>query len=146
MISRDLPKSWSPATPFIHAGADGQPFIQGWRCVNCRAPYLCERIACARCCSTDGFVSFVAATAGTVHTYTVVHRSYPNVAVPFVSAVVDLDDGLTLKGNLCDIPMSPETRIAGSRVRLFFAAAHGAKTPDGTAYLAYFFSPCELSP
>jgi uncharacterized OB-fold protein len=44
------------------------------------------------------------ATRGTLYNYTVVHRSLPGVPTPFVSAVIDLDGGGSIKANL-DAPL-----------------------------------------
>lgn len=43
-------------------------------------------------------VSF--ARHGSLYNYTVVHRSFPGVITPFVMAIVDLDDGPTVRGTL----------------------------------------------
>jgi len=58
-----------------------------------------------------------------------------------VSAVVDLDDGLTLKGNLIDIKPDPVEIPFGMPVKVVFGDANGQKTKDGTPYLSYFFTP-----
>jgi uncharacterized OB-fold protein len=139
------PQVWSPATRYIRSDAAGKPFIEAWRCDACGAQYLEERIACARCGSTEGFAAFAAAGRGSIYTYTIVHRSYPGIAAPFISVVVDLDDGLVLKGNLLRVASVPTPSIGGMRVQLIFAEAGGAKSPDGRPYLAYFFEPLEIT-
>jgi uncharacterized OB-fold protein len=139
------PQLWSPATRFIRSDAAGQPFIEAWRCDTCCAKYLEERIACARCGSAVGFTSFTAAGQGAIYSYTIVHRSYPGIAVPFISVVVDLDDGLALKGNLLRVASTPVPSISGMRVQLIFAEATGVKSPEGLPYLAYFFEPAEIA-
>jgi uncharacterized OB-fold protein len=139
-----VPPVWSPATRFIRCDAGGRPFIEARRCDACGAQYLEERIACARCGAADGFTSFIAAERGTVYCYTIVYRSYPGIAVPFISVVVDLDDGLVLKGTLLRAASVPAPSIGGMRVQLIYAAAGGAKSPTGLPYLAYFFEPLEI--
>lgn len=129
----------------IRSDAVGKPFIEGWRCDACGAQYLEERIACARCGSADGFTSFTAAERGAIYSYTIVYRSYPGIVVPFISVVVDLDDGLVLKGNLLRVASVPTPGIGGMRVQLIFAEASGVKSPDGRPYLAYFFEPVEVT-
>ena len=66
-----------------------------------------------------------------------VHRSYPGIAVPFVSAIVDLDDGLTLKGTLRDVDIA--ILKPGMPVRLVIDNAGGAKDKDGAAYVGFHF-------
>ena len=36
------------------------------------------------------------------------HRSFPGIEVPYVSAIVDLEGGGTIKGNLINIEPDPE--------------------------------------
>jgi uncharacterized OB-fold protein len=141
----DATQVWLPATRCIRSDAAGNPFMEAWRCDTCGAQYLEERIACARCGSADGFTSFTAARRGAIYSYTIVHRSYPGIAVPFISAVVDLDDGLVLKGNLLGVASVPTPSIGRMRVQLIFAEASGVKSPDGRPYLAYFFEPLEIT-
>ena len=60
--------------------------------------------------------------------------------VPFISAIVDLDGGGVVKGNLIDFPPSPEAIKFDMPVRLVFKDA-GRKDKDGASYLSYFFVP-----
>ena len=49
---------------------------------------------------------------GVLHSFSVVYRSFPGIDVPYVSAIVDLDGGGTVKGNLINIePGSRENRF-----------------------------------
>jgi hypothetical protein len=45
--------------------------------------------------------------AGTLYTYSIVCRSFPGIEVPYISAVVDLDGGGTIKGNLIGVELGP---------------------------------------
>ena len=40
---------------------------------------------------------------GSFYSYCIVHRSFPGIEVPYVSAIVDLEGGGTIKGNLINI-------------------------------------------
>lgn len=56
---------------------------------------------------------------GTVHTFTVVHRSfYENLTAPFVLAIVDLDEGVRMTAHVVDV--EPATVRIGLRVRAEF--------------------------
>ena len=68
-----------------------------------------------------------------------VERSYPGVAVPFVSAIVDLDGGLALKGTLRGA--SAESLRMGLPVRLVFDDAGGARDKEGAPYIGFHFVP-----
>lgn len=129
-----------PALPFIKEDARG-PFIEGQRCRSCGAVLTGTRLACPACSSRDGFTPFRAAVRGRLHAYSIVRRSYPGVPVPFISAIVDLEDGLTLKGNLVNADPLPEALPPNMPVKLVFGDALGRKDKAGASYLAYFFEP-----
>lgn len=136
-MSTDL----KPAQKFIKFEADGRPYIEGKRCKSCAAVMTSEPLACPACGAHEGYERFHAAETGTLHAYSIVARSYPGVATPFVSAIVDLDDGLTLKGNLIGAPPTPETITPGMKLRVTFDDALGRTDKDGASYVAYFFEP-----
>ena len=94
------------------------PHLLAWVCDGCGASYLERRNGCGRCSGTL-FSRRTVPGSGTVKTYTVVWRNAPSVATPFVSCVVDLGDGLTVKSNLVDIdPAAVDTRVLGQPVVL----------------------------
>ena len=129
------------AMPFIRFDIGGEPFIEGRRCRACGAVMVDERLACPACGSSEGFDIFRGARHGKLHAWSIVRRSYPGVRVPFVSAIVDLDDGLSLKGNLIGTTAEPEALPPDMPVRLVFGDAMGRKDKDGNSYIAYFFEP-----
>jgi hypothetical protein len=71
----------------------------------------------------------------------VVERSFAGVAVPFVSAIVDLDDGLALKGTLRHVPFVALRQ--GLPIAVVFDDCGGAASPDGGSYVGYHFVPAE---
>ncbi|MBW8755125.1 MAG: OB-fold domain-containing protein [Sphingomonadales bacterium] len=128
-----------PGSSVIRIGADGRPWIEGFRCYACGAVVAEQTMACRRCASRDAPEGFRAADTGRVHSWSVVHRSYPGVAVPFVSAIVDLDDGLTLKGTLRGV--DPAAVRQGMPVSRVFDDAGGARDKDGVPYVGFHFVP-----
>jgi uncharacterized OB-fold protein len=137
----DAPATHVPATPFIKFGRDGAPFIEGLRCNACGTPSLNEQPGCPRCGSREGFTPFKASDKGALYVYSIVHRSFPGVPVPFISAVVDLADGLVLKGILQDVPADPAKIAFGMPVQVVFEEAPGQKSADGRPFVAYYFKP-----
>ena len=67
--------------------------------------------------------------------------SFPGIDVPYISAIVDLDDGTAIKGNLINIDPDPEKIEFGMPVEVVFDDALGRKDRDGNSYMAYFFQP-----
>jgi hypothetical protein len=77
---------------------------------------------------------------GKLYNFTVVYRNFPGVEVPFISAIVDLEGGGTLKGNLVDIVSSPEALKFDMPIKVVYRDA-GRKDAEGRSYLSYFFTP-----
>jgi uncharacterized OB-fold protein len=128
-----------PGNPVIRISADGQPSIEGFRCGDCRAVVPERTLACRRCASRGALEAFRAAETGRLHSWSVVHRSYPGVTVPFISAIIDLADGLTIKGTLRAVDAA--ALRAGLPVRLVFDDAGGARDKDGASYVGFHFVP-----
>ncbi len=79
--------------------------------------------------------------SGKLYSYSIVHRSFPGIDVPYVSAIVDLDDGTAIKGNLINVEPDPEQIPFDLPVDVVYADALGRKDRDGNSYLSYFFQP-----
>ncbi len=128
-----------PATGFIRVGEDAKPWITGFRCMDCGAVATEQTLACRRCTSRSPLQEFRASARGRVYSWTVVQRSYPGIAVPFVSVIVELEDHLTLKGTLR--VADHDSVHSGMPVRLVFDDAGGALDPEGAPYVGYHFVP-----
>lgn len=125
--------------PGLVVGADGAHLVAR-RCSACQAVLLAPTIACPSCGARGSFENFTVGESGRLHSYSIVHRSFPGVSVPFVSAVVDMDDGTVLKGNLRGVAAVPEALAFDMPVKLVFDDA-GRQDRDGNSYIAYFFEP-----
>jgi uncharacterized OB-fold protein len=130
-----------PGNGAIRLGADGSPRIEAFRCAACGAVFADRTLACRACASRTAPEPFRAAETGRLHTWSVVHRSYPGVAVPFVSAIVDLDGGPALKGTVRQV--DPATVRKGMALRLVFDDAGGARDKDGVPYVGFHFIPAQ---
>ena len=120
---------------------DGDPYLEGHKCGKCDAIYLGERSICSKCGTRDQMGTIKLASHGNLYSYAIVHRSFPGIDVPYISAVVDLDDGATLKGNLINVEPEPENIEFGMPIEVVFDDALGRKDRDGNSYLSYFFQP-----
>lgn len=128
-----------PGNSAIRIGADGRPWIEGFRCEACGAVVAQQTMACRACAHRVPPEPFRAAGKGRLHTWSVVHRSYPGIAVPFVSAIVDLDEGLALKGTLRGVAL--DGLRSGLPVDLVFDDAGGATDKEGAPYVGFHFEP-----
>lgn len=130
-----------PVVPFIKTSASGDAYLEGSICTRCDTTHLGQRLACAKCGARDQWLVKRLASRGTLHTFTIVYRSFPGVAVPYVSAVVDLEGGGSVKGNLIGVKPDPEHIRFGLPVELVFGDALGRTDAKGQRYLSYFFQP-----
>ena len=129
-----------PVVPFLKFEADGSPWLAGCECKKCGETFLGSREVCAKCGARGEMKPKRLAETGRLYNYTIVYRNFPGVPVPFVSAIVDLDGGGTLKGNLLDVEPDPKKIDFNMAVKVVFRDA-GRKDKEGNSYLAYFFVP-----
>jgi uncharacterized OB-fold protein len=127
--------------PYLKIPEKGDPYLEGYRCGGCGATFLGERSVCSKCGARDQMAAVKLPNKGQLYVYSIVHRSFPGIQVPYVSAVVDLEDGTAIKGNLIDVEPDPEKIEFGMPVEVVFADALGRKDKDGNSYLSYFFKP-----
>ena len=130
-----------PVVPYLKIPDDGDPYIEGHRCGACGAVFLGERETCSKCGARDQMATEALANKGELYSYCIVHRSFPGIDVPYVSAIVDLEGGGTIKGNLINIEPDPEKIDFGMAVEVVYDDALGRKDRDGNSYLSYFFQP-----
>ena len=108
------------------------PHLQARVCTGCGARYFDRRNACGHCGAREFTIKALPNT-GRLRAYTQVHRAAGSVPVPFISAVVELDDGAVVKANLRDAELSDIE--SGLRVRLTTFPA--GVDDDGTEAIAF---------
>lgn len=130
-----------PVVDFLRIPDGGEPYLEGQKCKACAAVFLGARRVCSKCGARDQIEAVRLANEGRLYVYSIVHRSFPGVEVPYISAVVDLEGGGTVKGNLIGIAPDPTKIEMGMAVRVVFKDALGRKDKQGNSYLSYFFEP-----
>ena len=130
-----------PVVEYLKIPDDGDPYLEAHKCGNCGAMFLGHRSVCSKCGARDQMNTVKLAEKGKLYSYSIVHRSFPGIDVPYISAIVDLEDGATLKGNLINVDPDPATIDFDMPVEVVYGDALGRKDRDGNAYLSYFFQP-----
>ena len=130
-----------PAVPHLKIPDDDDPYLEGCRCASCGATFLGTRDNCSKCGARGRMQTVRLANRGELYSYCIVHRSFPGIDVPYVSAIVDLEGGGTVKGNLIGVDPDPSKIDFGMPVDIVYDDALGRKDAEGNAYLAYFFKP-----
>jgi uncharacterized protein len=125
-----------PYVSYLELGRD--PHLVAQECRSCGALFLDRRNACAKCGKLD-FGPRRLAGDGTVRAFTIVYRASPDVRVPYVSAIVDLDGGGVVKANVVDVEPDPDQLRPGMRVRLTTFAA--GTDSEGTQAIGFGYRP-----
>lgn len=103
-IEKPLPRPTEDSAPFWAAARAGELRMQ--RCGDCGHLRFPPAVLCPRCLSdTAEWVRL--SGRGTIYSWVVVHQSqHPafNPDTPYVVAIVQLDEGPRLHGNLIDCP------------------------------------------
>jgi uncharacterized OB-fold protein len=131
-----------PIISYLKLPEDGEPYLEGWRCDACGEIYLEQRSTCGRCLARNRISGVRLSNSGKIYNWTIVHRNFPGVAVPFVSVIVDLDGGGTVKGNLIGIEPVPASIRFDMPVKTLFQPI-GKTDSAGHAYIGYFFAPAD---
>jgi len=90
-----------PILPFLELGSN--PHLRGSKC-TCGAVYLdVKRVACSKCGEQNKFSPLALSNKGKVYVFSVVHQSFPGIKTPYITAIVDLPEGVSVKANLLEV-------------------------------------------
>ena len=116
-------------------------YLNGSRCTNCNATYVGPRLFCAKCSSAGPFESIRLSGEGEVYVWTIIHQATPYVEAPYVAAIVDLPEGVSVNTNIVGIEPKPENVNFGMKVKMFTEKV--SEDREGNSYIAYKFKPIE---
>ena len=130
-----------PVVEYLKLPDDGEPYLEGHKCGECNSIFLGEREVCSNCTARGKIKPVKLSNKGKLYSYSITFRSFPGIDVPYISAIVDLDGGGTIKGNLIDCEPDPEKIEFDMPVEVVFDDALGRKDAEGNSYISYFFKP-----
>jgi uncharacterized OB-fold protein len=131
-----------PVVSFLKIPDQGEPYLEGLRCEKCKAVFLGARDVCSSCGERGKLKAEKLANKGELYVYSITYRSFPGVETPYVSAVVDLAGGGTVKGNLVGIDPDPKQINMRMPVEVIYKIAP-RKDREGNEYLTYYFQPAK---
>jgi len=107
----------SDSRPYWEGLQQGELRIQ--RCDSCSKAVFYPRSICPHCFA-DQLSWIVASGKGTVYSYTVAHQAFGSFAadVPFVVALIELEEGVRMMSRLLDAPR--ERVMVGAAVKVTF--------------------------
>ena len=120
------------------------PHRVGSKCPSCGAVYLdLKRLACSKCGGTGPFLQIPLSTKGNVWVFSVIHQSFPGIKTPYITAIVDLPEGVSVKSTLVDV--DPEELQKNPKMAFGMAvelvANVVAKDRQGNDVVAFQFRP-----
>jgi len=90
-----------PIVPFLKLGSN--PHLEGQKC-SCGAIFLDpKRVACSKCGETGQMKPIPLSNKGKVYVFSVVHQSFPGIKTPYITAIVDLPEGVSVRSNLINV-------------------------------------------
>ena len=130
-----------PVVEYLKLPEDGDPYLEGHKCGDCNSIFLGEREVCSNCTARGKIEPIKLSNKGKLYSYSITFRSFPGIEVPYISAIVDLEGGGTVKGNLIDCEPDPDKIEFDMPVEVIFDDALGRKDAEGNSYISYFFKP-----
>jgi len=115
-----------------------RPYLRAHECKNCGARFFDRRNACANCGGAE-FKSARLSNLGKLKAFSIVHRAAPTIPVPYVSGIVETNDGTTVRANVVDVEPDPEHVKLGMKVRLTTYAV--GTDENGTEAVAFGYAP-----
>lgn len=130
-----------PVVSFLKLPENGDPYLEGSKCQACGAVFPGYRDTCAKCGARDQMDTITLPNAGKLYSFSIVHRSFPGIDVPYISAIIALEGGGALKGCLINIDPKPENLTFDMPLEIVYQDALGRKDSEGNSYTSYFFQP-----
>ena len=132
-------KEQRPIVPFLVLG--DRPYLQGSRCKSCGATYLGKRMACSKCFSADPMDEVKLSNKGELHVFSIVHQSAPGIPTPYVAAIVDLPEGVSVRCTIEGVEPDPKNLKFGMPVEMFTQKV--ADDREGNEVIAFKFRPAQ---
>jgi len=130
------PKRQVPLVDYLHVGA--RPYLKANECTSCGARFFDRRVACGNCGAQE-FKKARVRNAGTVTSFTIVHRAAPGIPAPYISAIVETDDGTSVRSNVVNCEPDPAVVRLGMKVKL---TTYPIGVDDhGTEAIAFGYEP-----
>ena len=123
-----------PIVPILRLPEGEQPYLAGSKCTECGTVFLGDRMACSRCLSTEPLEQIRLSDRGELHVFSIVHQS-----VPYIAAIVDLPEGVSVRCNIVGVEPDPKNLKFGMALQMFTEKVHTDR--DGNDVIAFKFKP-----
>jgi len=130
-----------PIVPYLRLPeAPGEKaHLVGNKCKGCGLLYLGKRLVCGKCFSRE-LEEVPLSNEGELYVFSVVHQTAPGIPVPYIAAIVDLDDGVSVRANVEGLdPNKPDKSWFGTRVEMYTEKVRTDR--EGNDVIAFKFRP-----
>lgn len=133
-------KKERPIVPFLKLPEkEGEkPYLQGTKCRSCGTVYLGSRMACGNCFSQD-LEEMRLSDRGELYVFSIVHQTAPGIQVPYIAAIVDLPEGVSVRCNIEGVEPDPKNLKLGMPVEMFVEKIRTDR--EGNDVIAFKFRP-----
>jgi uncharacterized OB-fold protein len=132
-------KKATPQVPLVdYLRLGHRPYLSANECTNCGARFFDRRNACASCGKRE-FKKARVRNGAKLKAFTIVHRAAPGIPAPYVSAIVETDDGTTVRSNVVNCEPTPEAVSLGMKLKLTTYPI--GKDDEGTEAVAFGYEP-----
>jgi uncharacterized OB-fold protein len=76
---------------------------------------------------------------GELHVFSIVHQSAPGIPTPYIAAIVDLPEGVSVRCNIEGVEPDPKNLKFGMPVEMYTETVHVDK--EGNEIVAFKFRP-----
>ena len=130
-----------PILPFLRIpeNSNEKPYLVGNKCKSCGAVYLGSRMGCSRCMSTEPMEEVRLSDHGELHVFSIVHQSAPGVPTPYIAAIVDLPEGVSVRCNIAGVEPDPKNLKFGMPVKMTTEKIRTDR--EGNDVVAFSFRP-----
>ncbi|MHA1859723.1 MAG: Zn-ribbon domain-containing OB-fold protein [Candidatus Asgardarchaeia archaeon] len=130
-----------PGIPMLWRHADERYLLKGSKCETCGSFYMPARTICPKCRRKGKMVDYRFSGKGRVYSFTVIRVAPEGYEyyVPYVLAIVELEEGPHVMAQLVDI--EPEDVRIDMPVELAFRKIH-EDNPEGLITYGFKFRPC----
>ena len=129
-----------PGLPLLWRKTNERYNLVGTKCETCGTYFMPERKICAKCRRKGKIISHMFTGRGKIHTFTVIRVAPEDYEffVPYVLAIIDLEEGAHITGQVVDV--DPETIKVGQQVEMVFRKIH-EDNPEGLITYGFKFRP-----
>lgn len=129
-----------PGLPLLWRKTNERYNLVGTKCETCGTFYMPERKICYKCRRKGKISPYKFSGRGKIFTYTVIRVAPEDYEffVPYVLAIIDLEEGTRITGQVVDV--DPETVKVGQPVEVVFRKIH-EDNPEGLITYGFKFRP-----